>query len=447
MQTTIGLLTVSLKYAFRRGGIIYYQRAIPEDLQSRYSAKRIKVSLDTGDVRLAAAKIETLNREIEAEWALLRGNPESTPKSIRRQAEDLLKAWGLVPAPAFNDSNAQEIFYDHFDAKRAAYAGGDDETYRAAVGSEYLNPVEVKAAQLLAGTVRPTLSDALDLYLSVHPKRVDEAFAMYTRRAFQTLTDAIGDKAIDDLSREDAHKYVAKEQGKGNKSATIRRRLNVVKAVIETFYREREINRKNPFSATPIPTEGQDAKKRRPFAPTDLGALIGACKTADDDIRWLVAMLVDTGARLSEMAGLAIDDIKLDTDVPYVVIQPHPWRSLKNTASERTVPLVGVALWAAQRVMKEASKGQRFAFPRYASEQGTKGTHASGTIAKWMEALKIPHTAHELRHTMADRLRDVQCPEDIRFAIGGWATKAVGAKYGSGYGLKVKAEWLAKVVV
>nr|WP_249170878.1 tyrosine-type recombinase/integrase [Burkholderia vietnamiensis] len=252
---------------------------------------------------------------------------------------------------------------------------------------------------------------------------------------------------MDDLSREDAHKYVAKEQARGNKSGTIRRRLNVLKAVIETFFREREVNRKNPFSSTPIPTEGQDAKKRKPLATADLHTLLDACKAADDDIRWLVAILADTGARLSEIAGLALGDIKLDVEVPHIVIQPHPWRSLKNTASERTVPLVGAALWAAQRIVKEARKGQRFAFPRYASEAGTKGTHASGTIAKWLGTLKIPHTAHELRHTMADRLRDVQCPEDIRFAIGGWATKAVGAKYGSGYGLKVKAEWLAKVIV
>jgi len=48
---------------------------------------------------------------------------------------------------------------------------------------------------------------------------------------------------------------------------------------------------------------------------------------------------------------------------------------------------------------------------------------------------------------MADRLRDVQCPEDIRQAIGGWATRDIASKYGKGYSLRVMAEWLAKVVV
>ncbi|OKO83627.1 hypothetical protein [Bradyrhizobium sp. AS23.2] len=78
--------------------------------------------------------------------------------------------------------------------------------------------------------------------------------------------------------------------------------------------------------------------------------------------------------------------------------------------------------------------------------------HASNTVAKWIGALEVDgkgmnHTAHELRHAMADRLRDVQCPEDIRQAIGEWATKDIPSKCGKGYSLKVLSEWLAKVTM
>jgi integrase len=452
VKTTLGILRVTLKYSFARGGMIYFQRAIPDDLQARYGAKRVKVSLETGDIRLAAKKVEALNQELEAEWSLLRGHPESAPKNIREQAEDLLKKWGLSPAPTANDSNARDVFYDHLDDKRARYADGDEVIYRDANGGEFLNPVEVKAAQLLAGTTKATLSDALDLYLKVHPKRADEKFATYQRRAFMTLIAVTGDKAIEQLSRDDAHKYVSDEQSKGNKTATIRRRINTIKAVIETYLREKGINWKNPFSAVPIPTEGEDTKKRKPLTATELSTLLAQCKTADDDIRWLIAILADTGARLAEITGLALNDITVDGDAPHVTIKPHPWRSLKNKGSERTVPLVGHALWAAQRIIESAPKGQLYAFPRYTTEDGTKATHASNTVAKWMRSLKVDekslnYTAHELRHTMADRLRDVQCPEDIRFAIGGWASQDVGSKYGTGYGLKVKAEWLSKVAL
>lgn len=47
MKLTLGVLRVTLKHAFLRGGVIYYQRAIPKDLQDRYSAKLVKASLGT----------------------------------------------------------------------------------------------------------------------------------------------------------------------------------------------------------------------------------------------------------------------------------------------------------------------------------------------------------------------------------------------------------------
>jgi len=447
VRATFGIIQVTVPYTYQRGGTIYYQRGIPDDLQDRYGAKRIKVNLGTSDIRVAAKRVETLNREVEAEWTLLRASPESSPKALKKHAEELLKKWGLSPAPTPNDSDAVDLFHDHLERKREAYAGDDEEAYREATGEEYLNPVEIKAAQLLAGTIKPLLSDALELYLRVHPKRDDEKFVTYTKRAFSTLTGAIGDKAIEDLSREDAHRYVAAQTKSGAKTTTIRRRLNVARVIVETWFRERDINRKNPFAQVPIAAEGADAKKRETFTTEELKTLITECRAKDDDVRWLVAILADTGARLAEVAGLALDDIVLDAETPHIVIEPRPWRSIKNTDSARSVPLVGAALWAAQRVKEEAGKGQRFAFPRYTTGEEAKATHASATIAKWIRSLGLDHTAHELRHTMADRLRDVGCPQEVRETIGGWATKGIAAQYGRGYTLRVMAEWLGKTVV
>ena len=44
----------------------------------------------------------------------------------------------------------------------------------------------------------------------------------------------------------------------------------------------------------------------------------------DNDMRWLIALISDAGIRLAKAAGLHIDDIKLDEDIPYVDIKPHP---------------------------------------------------------------------------------------------------------------------------
>lgn len=447
MQMTLGVLSVKLKHAFRRGGVIYYQRAIPKDLQDRYPAKLIKISLETGDLLTAKRKIEQLDRETEAEWSLMRGNPAATPKTVKGQAVELLRKHGLSADPSTNDEIAVDLFRDQLDEKRQRYAGNDEVIYREADESEFLSPVEIKAAQIIAGTVKATLSDALELYLEVHPKRDTKRFEDHTRLVMKTLTDILGDKPIDELSRNDGHRYVTAQIARGVKTGTVSRYMNSIRAILGTWFREKEIDRPNPFSQIPIPKSGEDAGKREPFSESELRKLFDACRAKDDDVRWLTAILGDTGARLAEVAGLALDDLVLDAEIPHVVIQPHPWRSLKNTSSARSVPLLGHALWAAQRVKDTAKKGQRVAFPRYTSPTECKATHASNTIAKWIRSLSLNHTAHELRHTMADRLRDAGCPQDVREAIGGWATRGIAAQYGKGYSLRVMSEWLGKVTL
>ena len=44
----------------------------------------------------------------------------------------------------------------------------------------------------------------------------------------------------------------------------------------------------------------------------DIKKLQQRCYELDDELRWLLALISDTGLRLSEAVGLAILDIKLD---------------------------------------------------------------------------------------------------------------------------------------
>jgi integrase len=112
------------------------------------------------------------------------------------------------------------------------------------------------------------------------------------------------------------------------------------------------------------------------------------------------------------------------------------------------VPLVGVSLWAAQRVIRTAQPGQTFAFPRYTDKEQCRATHASNTINKWIESrLGVSKTTHEFRHTIRDRLRNVGAPKDIQDAVGGWGKEDIGDKYGLGYGLKQLSGWMDKVVL
>ena len=163
-------------------------------------------------------------------------------------------------------------------------------------------------------------------------------------------------------------------------------------------------------------------------------------------MRWLVTLLSDTGMRLGEAVGLAITDINLDDEIPHINLTPHPWRRLKTKGSERCVPLVGEALWAASRAIK-STPGSSFLFPRYNRGSTSNANSASATINKLLKP-RIPAgcVIHSFRHSLWDRLRAVECPSDIIDAIGGWTTTGVGQRYGDGHPLEVKAKWMRQLI-
>jgi integrase len=185
---------------------------------------------------------------------------------------------------------------------------------------------------------------------------------------------------------------------------------------------------------------------RNPIPMEAIRKVQSECHKIDDDIRWLIALISDTGMRLAEGAGLLKQDfIGLDTDLPYVCITKHPWRNLKTASSERKIPLVGEALWAARRI-SEADNASDFAFPRYNRTSTTAANSASAALNKWLKQyVPVGCTLHSFRHSMRDRLRAVQCPADITDQIGGWTTDGVGQGYGSGYPMSVLKEWISKV--
>ena len=99
----------------------------------------------------------------------------------------------------------------------------------------------------------------------------------------------------------------------------------------------------NPFLHVFFP-ELNDTKKRQLFSTKEIRLLHDKCRSTDNDVRHLVALISDTGVRLSEATGLKISDLKVDGPTPCVHITPNPIRRLKTKQSERLVPLIGASL-------------------------------------------------------------------------------------------------------
>jgi integrase len=251
-------------------------------------------------------------------------------------------------------------------------------------------------------------------------------------------------KSLHDYLRSDATKFRDYLFAKGLNGSSVARIFGTVRAVINLALSEFGLSIVNPFSNVYF-DQSQGVKKRIPIKPEDIEKVQQECYQADDEKRWLIALIADTGIRLGEGAGLLRSDFVEQDRILCVNIRPHPWRSLKTASSERLVPLVGSSKWAAERILAQSTES-RFAFPNYNDGQRTNANSASAASNKWLK-LKIGrgYTIHSFRHSIRDRLRAVECPSEIIDQIGGWLTHGVGNSYGSGFPVAVIQKWIERL--
>jgi len=369
-------------YTFTKRGIYYFSRLVPHDIRYHYKQPRIVQSLRTRLRKDAANYSRSLTHQLDTYWSELRINQPDIPCS-----------------------------------------------------NFLLNqPTEV------------TLRIALDTYFTIKGNNRNETFFRHSERYINYLIEATADKPIKFFTTIDATTFRDWLKAKGLANASIKKAFACIKAIFNLAIQEHGLAIENPFSNIHLPSPTEDSKKRIPISTMDLKIIQTECMKMDDDLRWLVSLISDTGMRLAEAAGLTIDDLVLDNEIPHIVIQPHSHRPLKTRSSERVIPLVGALLRAAQRIKQNVQC--EYCFPRYTNGIRTNANSASAALNKWIKVLtnNKDNTIHGFRHSLRDRLRAADIGVELIDEIGGWSRKSVGAQYGNGYSLEKKQEALIKML-
>jgi integrase len=289
----------------------------------------------------------------------------------------------------------------------------------------------------------PTISDALELYLRLKGIDKDKTFIRSANRNIEYIIKVLGNKSIRLYSSSEAGKFRDWLLEQGMSNSTLKRVFSSVKAIINLSISEYGLDITNPFSKVFLPMI--DSNIRESIPEKEIKAIQSISRKEDDELRWLLSLLSDSGMRLSEALGLTKDDIKLNNPIPHIRVIPHPWRRLKTKSSDRCIPLVKESEWACMRVL-EHNNDSIFAFPRYTSMNGCKANSASATLNKWLKSkLKDDYVVHGFRHSFRDRLRAVECPSEIIDQLGGWSLRSVGQGYGKGYELSVLSKWMKQI--
>ena len=383
------LTTKSNCYTFQKDGIWYFSRRIPQDLKRHYSTGRIAYSLRTKSIRDARVRAMNDAAKLDRHWHILRISSNDLPG----------KHFLALPGRVFD--------YE---------PSSDTHSLKAAVAI-YLR---------LKGNSRPPTFEAA------------------VRRSCGYLVDCCGMKELNNYVRSDATKFRDYLFAKGLNGASVARIFGTVRAVINLALSEFGLSIVNPFSNVYF-DQSQGVKKRLPVKPEDIKKVQAECFKTDDEKRWLVALVTDTGIRLAEGAGLLKSDFILEDGILCVDIKPHPWRPLKTASSTRVIPLVGSAKWAAKRILA-GTDSSKFAFPNYNDGQRTNANSASAALNKWLKKkIGSGYSIHSFRHSMRDRLRAVECPSEVIDQIGGWLSQGVGNSYGKGHKVEITFKWVCKI--
>ena len=189
---------------------------------------------------------------------------------------------------------------------------------------------------------RVALSEVAAEYLAL--KQIDQT---PPRAALSTFISLAGDRDVSEYTRQDAKLFVHHLEMKGNKTATIRRRINSLSAIMNYAYSELDLDKRNPFTRLFIRNEGDDVFKRGTFINDQLKLGYAKALASGSSVKLLMPLLGETGCRLAEIFGLRLDDIDLENEL--IHIRPNSARRLKNKTSERVLPLVGYAKLAMEQ--------------------------------------------------------------------------------------------------
>ena len=164
----------------------------------------------------------------------------------RRVPKHAVKAYGLFIRQALSKCPEEAEAY----AKRLSdvLEGSWSRT------TEIVQPVDIPSVLVSFKPRSFVLSEIAEEYLTL--RDIDQKPPTVALSGFISLA---GDRDVSEYTREDAKLFVRHLEMRGNKTATIRRRINSLSAILNYAYAELDLDKRNPFARLIIKAEGEDS--------------------------------------------------------------------------------------------------------------------------------------------------------------------------------------------
>jgi len=457
-----GNLSKPDRYLRKRHGKWHYYRRVPKRYEPFDARETIRASLKTDSLEVARFRRDALEAADDDYWASM----------LLLQEQDIGGASGAqyreTLSRRYRSANSRAI------AKGFVYSPLEQLVAQPDIGElldrlSALNPSdrgkasrrEQKEAEALLGAIdvpSVTITEAFDIYcdeiavgdyLNKSPKQ-KKMWLKTKRRSVQYFAQVVGDKLMDEITREDGLKYhkwclgrlMPKDGSNGLKPNTLNRDLGNLRVLYGAYFKHLgDEDRRNPFRGLNFKDDAQQSRKNStpPFETSWVRSKIlvpNLFTDLNEQARLIIFALIETGCRPSEIANLKAEHIRLDDPVPHIRIAPTNAREIKTHSSIRDIPLVGVSFEA----MRRAPDG----FPHYYDRNDLLSQSL-------MKAFKVrglfptpKHRIYSFRHSFEKRMIEAGIDTELRKTLMGHSDDR--PKYGDGGAKSFRRDQLQKIV-
>jgi integrase len=417
----------------------YFVKRVPKRFAHLDARVLVRVALHTDSQTVARTRAPETESALFAYWDALAAGRTDDALAQYQAARALAMARGFAYRPQ---------------AELATPAGLDDLLARLAALARPGGAVApyAEAAALLGTVDRPRvpLSTLLAEYFDLTTDRLVgksesqiHRWHLPRRRAVQNFVAVIGDKAIEEITRDDTLEFRRwwrdKIDAEGLNPHSANKDFQHLGDLFRTVCELKGLPLENQFKGLRFKEKAAeqfpfsvDWIRDRILAP---GALAGMGAEARD----VLLVMVNTGARPSEIIGARGEDFALADAVPHLRIRAHEGRGLKTDQSRRDLPLLGVSRDAAARLAtaggpvhyRDRNASWSATVNKYLGEHGLRETP--------------DHSSYGLRHSFEDRLLEAGVDDRIRAELMGH--KYGRPAYGKGGSLEIKQEAIARIAL
>jgi integrase len=383
---------------------IYFKRRVPTRFAEFYSSDFVELSLKTDSMDEAEEKAKAIWDQLMNGWQDREAGQSEDAEKRFEAARRIARTYGFRyrKMAELSQSASQDVL-DRIAVIPTARAKPDQNVAAAVLGA-------VDAPEL-------TVTTALDRYWSLTKAEVRDKSPDQLRRwqnplkkAVKNFVAVVGDLPLSELQPDDFHDFQdwwLQRLDEENLSAnSVNKDFSHLSTILGTVIKKLRLPCSPPVKGWRIP-QG-DAASPPPYDDDYLrGVLVPHLLSPEcglnDQARDIALIMVNTGARPSEIANLQAQHITL-TGVPHISITPEG-RQLKTKTSKRKLPLLGVALDAAARHPN--------GFPRYVDSPSL-----SATVNKYLRMHNLAptsrHVMYSLRHGFEDRMLAAGIDERVR---------------------------------